>query len=99
MHAVTEAYLGANIAKESGVSTPQAVIGTNNPVYDQAHKNATPQSGEIYASFVDSRGNILSTSTRAHHLSVYVYKPATNTTPADALEINAIPIPTSTTGN
>lgn len=87
LHAVTEGYQGAKIAQISGVSTPAAVIGSANPVYDVAHATATPQSGPINVAFVNASGAILPTSEGAVHLSIYTQKGN------DAMEINSIPIP------
>jgi RHS repeat-associated protein len=44
-HEVTESYAGGKIAQKSGVSTPNALGGEYNPVYENAHLNAVPQPG------------------------------------------------------
>ena len=45
LHEITEAYQGASISQQSGVSSPPA----NQPgsVYPQVHNSATPQSGTV----------------------------------------------------
>lgn len=85
LHAVSEGYQGAKISQASGVSATPAINGIPNPVYDAAHAAATPQSGNIYADFVNSNGNVLPSDVGAVHISVYVTKPG------DALEINSLP--------
>jgi hypothetical protein len=54
LHEVTEAYQGALISQEKGVSSPaQNRLGT---VYNQAHNRATRQSGPIYERIYDTSG-------------------------------------------
>ncbi len=90
LHAVTEAYDGAKISQTNGYSSGTAVVGSdgkvNNPVYNAAHKSATPQSGPINAAYTDSSGRILPNSSGAAQVSIYVQKHG------DALQINSIPI-------
>ncbi len=45
LHEVTEAYQGAKISKDAGVSSPKA--GVAGSVYSSAHSSATPQSGTV----------------------------------------------------
>lgn len=56
MHEATEAYAGAQISQELGVSSPMA--GQAGSVYQQVHNRATPQT-TVYKSIFDRAGNKL----------------------------------------
>jgi hypothetical protein len=56
MHEVTEAYAGAQISQESGVSSPPSNV--EGSIYNAAHNRATPQT-TVYETIYDSKGNKL----------------------------------------
>ena len=57
LHEITEAYFGAIIAMEAGVSCEET--GSNAWVYGEAHARAIPQSGEVRRGVFDKDGNQL----------------------------------------
>lgn len=57
LHEVTEAYEGAKISMEQGISSPAAIKGVDNgSVYDRAHAAASPQH-RIEYEYLDVAGN------------------------------------------
>ncbi|MCA6069503.1 hypothetical protein JI747_020290 [Chryseobacterium sp. RG1] len=57
LHEVTEAYQGALISQASGISSPRSSQAGS--VYPQAHATATPQSGPVNQTILDTQGNVL----------------------------------------
>ena len=60
MHEATEAYVGAQISKKSGVSaSPATWADASNPrsVYRKAHRKATPQT-RVYQTLYDKNGSV-----------------------------------------
>ena len=62
-HEISEAYQGAKLAQEKGVSTPSASNNENRDpksVFYQAHNgsNTVQQQGELYKTQFDKRGNV-----------------------------------------
>ena len=57
LHEVTEAYQGALISQQSGVSSPSG--GSAGSVYPTAHANATSQSGTVHETIYDAAGRVL----------------------------------------
>ena len=51
LHEVTESYIGGKISQATGVEATQ-----NSAIYDQAHSQVVPQSGNVSEHFYNSRG-------------------------------------------
>lgn len=60
LHETTEAYVGAIIARQRGVSNtpPASIRDQNNPnsIYSRAHDSVVPQSGQPNRYFMNSSG-------------------------------------------
>ena len=75
-HETTEAYEGAIISRSSrdAVGAKPAEVGSNNPVYDKAHSNASPET-DIYEINYDASGReIKPGSGFAYRTNYYVKK-------------------------
>ena len=57
MHETTEAYEGAKISQERGISSPAS--NQEGSVYWQAHNRATPQSGRVYETVYAPNGRVV----------------------------------------
>lgn len=55
LHEITEAYEGAKMSQNSGVSSPEAGFQGSN--YNNAHRRASIQPGPIYQRTFDAQGN------------------------------------------
>jgi RHS repeat-associated protein len=61
LHEVTEAFQGAKISQESGVSSPRS--GQPGSVYDAAHNKATKESGKQYMDIQNAQGQSVNEQT------------------------------------
>lgn len=46
IHEVTEAYIGGQISRSTGIPAGPAIVGKKNPIFDQAHLRAAKQPAE-----------------------------------------------------
>ncbi|MDR0294991.1 MAG: hypothetical protein LBH91_02215, partial [Prevotellaceae bacterium] len=73
MHETTEAYEGAKMSQQSGVSSKNSNWSSDRSVYDAAHKAATPQN-KVYVRYYDKDGRIIPTRNGAEKAEYYVIR-------------------------
>ena len=70
LHEVTEAYQGAKISQQSGISSPPP--GVKGSVYDDAHFKATPQTSGQYQDIQDKNGVSVNKQQHGGHIIYFV---------------------------
>lgn len=67
LHEIIESYMGGKYAQQTRIADTAGIL-----YYGYAHPNSTPQSGPIYARFLDSQERETSVASEVYYVDLYV---------------------------